>query len=60
MLAVEIVEIITHGQEVVVFDGPEDYITSNQRNLLRPGPSCVTGFPGFCNAPQSGLTAYGA
>jgi|HubBroStandDraft_1064217.scaffolds.fasta_scaffold79514_2 hypothetical protein len=31
-----------------------------RRVMLRPGPSCVTGFPGFCNAPQSGLTAYGA
>ena len=34
---------------------------TNGRSGDRPflGPSCVTGFPGFCNAPQSGLTAYG-
>ena len=27
-----LVEIITHGQAVVVFDGPEDYLTSNRQN----------------------------
>jgi hypothetical protein len=47
------VEIITHGQEVVVFDGPEDYITSNQRNhdIICVEPALLAALPMIAGTP---------